>query len=242
MIKAATMARLQSALDRTAKAHGITTPLKVEQGGEGVALVEFSEDLHAKHHAQIDALEDAFVEDSAVADSIADYTDENHGRKTLRKGDLSRWLLIEVAEDEAYASPDDEKVMKAMQERVFADYDTPDPKTGLLRIPPPRGNAPTEVYLPLRYEPFDAIRSGAKKTEFRAYTPHYVKMLLSTPPKTVKFQRGYGAGAAQMVWTVKNIDLYDMNTRRSASPASVPKDFRPTHIAIDLGARLDKGS
>lgn len=242
MIKAETMARLQSALDRTAKANGITAPLKVEQGGGAVALVEFSQDLHAKHHAKIDALEDTFVEDSAIADSIAEYMDENHGRKTLRKGDISRWLLIEVAEDESFASPDDAKVRKAMQERVFADYDTPDPKTGLLPIPPPRANAPTEVYLPLRYEPFDDIRSGAKKTEFRAYTPHYVKMLLSNPPKTVKFQRGYGAGAAQMVWSVKRIDLYDIRTRRSANPASVPADFHPTHIAIDLGARLDKGS
>ena len=240
MIKKAYIDKLNASLAALVKKHGIACRLVVEQGGEGVGLVEIPKSAHEKWHREIDRLEDEFVDD----DGIVDVHDESRGRAKLKKSSAARWFIFEVAEDHAFASPSDESVSEAMQKRVFAapppsEYETPDPKTGLYKIPPAAKNAPDQIYLTLAYEPYDAIRNGEKKTEFRAYTPNYVRRLLSKPPKTVKFQRGYGKGAEQMVWKIKNIDLYDMKTRRSASPGSEPKDFRPTHIAIDLAVRID---
>ena len=240
MIRKAYLEKLNARLASLVKKHGIGCSLVVEQGGEGVGLVEIPKEAHEKWHGKIDRLEDDFVED----EGIVEVQDENRGRKTLKRGHAARWLVFEVAEDMAYPSSADTSVTEAMQKRVFAapppsDYDVPDPKTGLYKIPPADEKAPDQIYLTLAYEPFDAIKRGEKKTEFRAYTPNYVRKLLANPPKTVKFQRGYGKGAEQMIFEVANVDLYDMKTRRSARPGSEPKDFRPTHIAIDLGGRAD---
>ena len=240
MIKKAYLDKLNASLAALAKKHGVGCSLVVEQGGEGIGLVEIPKAAHEKWHREIDLLEEEFIAHSTIVDA----EDESRGRAKLKKSSAARWLVFEVAEDQSYESPDDEKVTLAMQERVFAppppsEYETPDPKTGLYRIPPPAKSTPDQIYLTLAYEPYDAIKSGEKRTEFRAYTPNYVRKLLSKPPKTVKFQRGYGKGAEQMVWEVAKIDLYDMKTRRSARSGSEPKDFRPTHIAIDLGVRID---
>ena len=109
-------------------------------------------------------------------------------------------------------------------------------------IPPPPKKLNPEVYLTLAYEPYDAIESGKKKTEFREYRPYYVKKLLSQPLKTVRLQRGYGGpghdAPRQMTWTISGIEYYDICSRQCASIANPPEDFRPTHIAIDLGERL----
>ena len=76
--------------------------------------------------------------------------------------------------------------------------------------------------------------SGPVTTITNADAAMECKMLVPEMEK-----RGYGKGAEQMVWSVKTVDLYDIKTRRSARPGSEPKDFRPTHIAIDLAVRID---
>ena len=243
MIKKEYIDKLNANLSALAKRYGIAKPIVAEQGGETVGVIEISKELHEKSHREIDSIFDDFIESE---DGIVEAHDYHLGKAKLKKGHSKRYLIFSVAEDKAYDSPYDKKTLDAMMARMSADSTKPtskyaekDPATGLYQIPPPAKNASNEVYLPLAYEPFDAIKSGEKKTEFRAYTPRYVKMLLSKPPKTVKFQRGYGKGAEQMVWSVKTVDLYDIKTRRSARPGSEPKDFRPTHIAIDLAVRID---
>lgn len=111
----------------------------------------------------------------------------------------------------------------------------------LIPVPPPPKHWTTELYLTMQYEPYDWIKNGEKTTEFRAYTPNYVKRILSHPLKTVKFQRGYGGPGRpvpeQMVFEIERISLYDMETRASADPAN-PTPIVPTHFAIDLGRRI----
>lgn len=111
----------------------------------------------------------------------------------------------------------------------------------ILPIPGAPKHWSDELYLTMAYEPYDWIKNGEKTTEFRAYTPSYVKRLLSHPLKTVKFQRGYGGPGRpfpeQMVWEIKKIELYDIRTRISADPFN-PTPILPTHFAIDLGRRL----
>lgn len=238
MIKQKYLSRLNSNLGKLVQRHGLSHPIVIEQGGEDVGIVEVSKELHEKSHEAIDSIFDDFIEGE---DGIVDAHDDHLGTSKIKKGHHRRYLVFTVAEDQAYKSPEDQKILAAMQERMnSSDYEIRDPKTGLYKIPPAERNAPEQVYLTLSYEAYDAIESGEKTTEFRAYTPNYVKRLLSKPPKTVKFQRGYGKGAEQMVWTVKTVDLYNILTRRSAKPGSEPKDFRPTHIAIDLAKRIDE--
>lgn len=122
------------------------------------------------------------------------------------------------------------------------EYERTHPFT-LLPIPPPPKTRNTEVYLTMAYEPYDDIEKGEKTTEFREYSEYYVKKLLSQPIKTIRFQRGYGGpghdAPRQMRWSVKNIEYYNINTGKSAQLDNVPEGFRPTHIAIDLDARID---
>lgn len=112
----------------------------------------------------------------------------------------------------------------------------------LIPIPPPPVKKCDEVFLVLAYEYYDAIEKGDKTTEFRDYNEYYVRKLLSQPIQRVRFQRGYGGPGhpkpRQMTWTVKNIDLYNYETRESADPHEVPEGFVPTFIAIDLGERI----
>ena len=237
MIKQKYLSRLNSNLGKLVQRHGLSHPIVIEQGGEDVGIVEVSKELHEKFHDKIDGILDDFIGGEGI--TIAH--DEHFGTSKIKKGHHRRYFIFAVAEDQTYESDDDKKIITAMQERMASsDYEIPDPKTGLYKIPPAAKNAPNQVYLTLAYDAFDAIKSGKKVTEFRAYTPRYIKMLLSKPPKTVKFQRGYGKGAEQMVWTVKTVDLYNIQTRMSAKPGSEPKDFRPTHIAIDLAKRIDE--
>lgn len=118
-------------------------------------------------------------------------------------------------------------------------------KEHIIPIPPPSKSRPTELYLTMAYEPYDWIKSGEKVTEFREYCETWVKRILANRDtlKTVKFQRGYGGPGRpkpeQMIWTIKNIELYDIETRESSDPVNVKEGFVPTHIAIDLGVRMD---
>ncbi len=111
----------------------------------------------------------------------------------------------------------------------------------IIPVPPPPKKSSDEVYLTLAYAPYDDIECGAKRTEYRDYTEHWVKMLLSRPVRTVRFQRGYGgrghAEPDQMVWTVEKIWLMESWTGAKCEPDNIPEGFLPDVIAIDLGER-----
>ena len=121
--------------------------------------------------------------------------------------------------------------------RFYKDY--------IIPVPPPPKSFSTEVFLVLRYDAYDAIKAGAKATEFRDYNERYVAKLLSHPIKTVRFQRGYGSrGGAkpeQMVWSVKAVSLYDEGTRKECRPGNEPEGFLASHITIDLDRRIRYG-
>lgn len=118
-------------------------------------------------------------------------------------------------------------------------------RENIIPIPPPSKSRPTELYLTMAYEPYDWIKNGEKVTEFREYCETWVKRILANRDtlKTVKFQRGYGGPGRpkpeQMIWTIKDITLYDIETRSTCDPTNVREGFVATHIAIDLGVRMD---
>ena len=135
--------------------------------------------------------------------------------------------------DAAVARIEDEDSRKPRRDHGFK----------LLPIPPPPKKPNPEVYLTMAYEPYDQIEKGEKLTEFREYSEYYVKKLLSQPLMTVKFQRGYGGpghdAPRQMRWTIRKIEYYDIDTRESAPVVGTPDGFVPSHIAIDLGERIN---
>lgn len=118
-------------------------------------------------------------------------------------------------------------------------------RDNVIPIPPPAASRPKQLYLTMAYEPYDQIKSGEKVTEFREYDEYWVRRILANRATldTVKFQRGYGGcgrpSPEQMIWTIKNIELYDIETRESCDPDNIREGFVATHIAIDLGIRMD---
>lgn len=112
----------------------------------------------------------------------------------------------------------------------------------IIPIPPPPKSGSDEVFLTLAYEFYDAIKVGAKTTEYRSYSANWVKKLLSRPVRTVKFQRGYGgpghAAPEQMVWKVDKIWLYESGSGTKGDPMNPPEGIIPDCIAIDLGTRV----
>lgn len=122
----------------------------------------------------------------------------------------------------------------------------------LIPVPPPRPNAPSELFLTMAYQPYDDIKNGYvdeedgqhkfKRIEFRRYTPNWVKRVLSTPPKTVCFQRGYGGPGRpkpeQMVWTVTEVGLYEMDTHRLCRMDDVLEGILPDFVYLKLGERI----
>lgn len=111
----------------------------------------------------------------------------------------------------------------------------------ILPIPACPKHYSTELYLTLAYEPYDFIKNGEKRTEFRSYTPLWVQRILSHPLSTVRLQRGYGGAGRpkpeQMTFEIKGIKLYDIRTGTETDPYK-PEPIIPTHFAIDLGRRL----
>ena len=144
---------------------------------------------------------------------------------------------------------EDEAALREEEERQEAEYQAElkarhaNWRENLIPIPPPPKNATDEVYLTLDYEYYDMIKSGEKTTEFREYSPYWVKRLLSHPIKTVRFQRGYGGPGhpppEQMVFKVKDVVLYEIETKKECPPDNPCEGILPTHIAIDLGERIE---
>lgn len=233
MVKESFLQQLNERFGDALAKHGVTARLAFEQAGFDVVAMRIPAEIASKHHADINA-----AEDEADWEGVTEQMDESRDRRPKKGAD--RWVMLAVEAKHVLKSVRDEETLEAVRRKMGGGGKEAamDEATGLIPIPPPPKNASTEVYLPLRYEPYDQIEGGGKGTEFRAYTPHWVKALLSHPIKTVKFQRGYGAGARQMVWKVRNIELYDIESRKSANPRAVPEGFRPTHIAVDLGGRV----
>lgn len=146
---------------------------------------------------------------------------------------LPAWLAL-TDEDELVAFEDCRGESVEEMRRHWRDF--------ILPIPPPPKKAGDELYLTLAYEFYDAIKAGTKRTEYRDYTPNWVKKILSRPIRRVKFQRGYGgpghAAPEQMVWTVERVSLCEMETGTKGDPRNPPEGILPDAIAIDLGERV----
>lgn len=159
------------------------------------------------------------------------HVDDYEGMEVRVAVDENGEMFVEG--DDGDDDVDDEEAIKAMREN-WKDY--------IIPIPPPPKKCSSEVFLTLAYKYYDAIKRGEKTTEYRDYTPNWVKKLLSHPIKTVKFQRGYGgpghAEPEQMVFEVKKIWLYESETDTKGDPENPPEGILPEMLAIDLGNRI----
>jgi len=70
----------------------------------------------------------------------------------------------------------------------------------------------------LKKEPFEAIKSGEKKTEYRVYKPYWTKRLMNEDRSfksfdTVRFRNGYHKNAPTLLVEIKGIRI--MKERRN---------------------------
>lgn len=99
-------------------------------------------------------------------------------------------------------------------------------------------DGPKNVFLPLRFGYFDAIKNGSKTIECREYKVSWVKRLLGPKIETVTFQRGYAPGAEKLVVEVTGIELEDEDGKTRYSPDAIPDMAMPALILIHLGRRM----
>ena len=101
----------------------------------------------------------------------------------------------------------------------------------------------TQAYLVLKEGPYNWIKSGKKKTEFRDFTEYYATRLLDHPMKTVKLNLGYSK--EHMIFEIdwigvmdgdREIHAFDENGEMNEEGKS--DDFQPDTISIHLGKRL----
>ena len=253
MVNEDCLARLNKALCAALKRNGLEgAPLKVVQWLDNIGIVEVPKAIANANSAALDAVADELSSHPDVEKMF----DESRGLflrgAEVREIDLfvRKGLWVRTADDDAKAkreidayvegTPEYEKRLAkidADMRRFYKDY--------IIPVPPPPKSFSTEVFLVLRYDAYDAIKAGAKTTEFRDYNEYYVAKLLSHPIKTVRFQRGYGSrGGAkpeQMVWSVKAVSLYDEGTRKECRPGEEPEGFLASHITIDLDRRIRYG-
>lgn len=95
-------------------------------------------------------------------------------------------------------------------------------------------NGPRNVFLPIRFGYFDAIKSGSKTVECRQYTQNWVKRLLGPKVETITFQRGYEAGAEKIVRKVARIELEDEDGKTRYPPDAIPDMAMPALILLHL--------
>ena len=250
MIKEDYLKELNGRLSELAEKHGVPIgELRIDHEYCAVCSVEFPYDMACEYWDQITAIEDElekFVGVDEVYDpSRDDGIYKGQSRRmgiTVKRG---RWYLgpidkaIEDEEDRMDSDPE-YRAKKLEEQRAEMRKHW---RENLIPIPPPPKDATDEAYLTLDYKYYDQIKSGEKTTEFRGYSPFWVKRLLSHPIKTVRFQRGYGGPGhpppEQMVFKVKALLLYEIETKKEC-PADHPcEGILPTHIAIDLGERIE---
>ena len=222
---------------------------RIDHGLNSVAEIKFRHDFANRYCEQISQVVEMLKKVPGVYE-IGDYQSE----EVLRGGEV-RSVEIEVKrrywyeghiekewdEEQERLDTDSEYAKKKQEEELeekrkyWRDY--------LIPIPPPPKGATDEAYLTLDYKYYDMIKSGEKTTEFREYSPTWVKRLLSHPIKTVRFQRGYGGPGhpppEQMVYNVKAVLLYEIGTRKECPADNPCEGIMPTHIAIDLGERIE---
>ena len=249
MIKNDYLEKLNGRFAELAEKHGVPIgELRIDHEYCAVCSVDFPYGMASEFRDQISALEDELRKFAGVDEIYDPFRDDG-----LRKGE-SRRLGITVKRGRWYVGPID-KAIEDEEDRMDSDPEYRAKKLeeqraemrqhwreNLIPIPPPPKNATDEVYLTLDYEYYDMIKSGEKTTEFREYSPYWVKRLLSHPIKTVRFQRGYGGPGhpppEQMVFKVKDIVLYEIETKKECPPDNPCEGIMPTHIAIDLGERI----
>lgn len=221
---------------------------RIDHGLNSVAEIKFRHDFANKYREQISQVVEMFAKVPGIYE-VCDFQRDD----VLRGGEV-RSIGIEVKrrywyeghiekewdEEQDRLDNDPEYAKKKQEEELeekrkyWREYLIPIPK-------PPKG-ATDEAYLTLDYKYYDMIKSGEKTTEFREYSPTWVKRLLSHPIKTVRFQRGYGGPGhpppEQMVFNVKAVLLYEIGTRRECPADNPCEGIMPTHIAIDLGERI----
>lgn len=120
----------------------------------------------------------------------------------------------------------------ALPPQLMMDIIAADIKAGKIRARSDDG------YFVLGGEPFAAIKSGRKTTEYRDFTPRNLSRALGI--KTVRLQNGYGHPGQppeQMRFEVKSVGLLDADDRE-CDPYNIPKGFIATTIAIHLGKRI----
>ena len=250
MIKEAYLKKLNDHLLEFSKQVGLPIgDYRIDHGLNSVAEIKFRHDFANQYREKISEVMEMFTKVPGIFE-ICDFQSED----VLRGGEV-RSVGIEVKrrywyeghieeewdEEQERLDTDPEYAKKKQEEELaekrkyWRDY--------LIPIPKPPKDAADEAYLTLDYKYYDMIKSGEKTTEFRAYSPFWVKRLLSHPIKTVRFQRGYGGPGhpppEQMVWSVKDIVLYEIGTRRECPADNPSEGIMPTHIAIDLAERLD---
>ncbi len=268
MIDEKIVARMQTRLDEFRAKRGLAVPMPIEPMWDDEAYIYVSAKDDNAHAAEITEVFRDFVRHfTKVEDIIAvrpdppEYgTEDPFYELPHEDDDYVRELWFEVkpgffthtAEDEAaIAAWEREAEEREAREEAEeeAQYQAERAvrlkrwKEFLLPIPPMPDKPTRDLYLPLSYEPYDAIERGEKTTEFRAYTPYWVKRIISNGIKTVRFQRGYGGPGRepprQMQWTVKGVTLYEMATRAENDPFNPTTPMLPDFIAIDLGKRIE---
>ena len=250
MIKEGYLKKLNDHLLEFSKQVGLPIgDYRIDHGLNSVAEIKFRHDFANKYREKISEVMEMFTKVPGIFE-ICDYQSED----VLRGGEV-RSVGIEVKrrywyeghieeewdEEQERLDNDPEYAKKKQEEELeekrkyWRDY--------LIPIPKPPKDATDEAYLTLAYEYYDMIKSGEKTTEFREYSPFWVKRLLSHPIKTVRFQRGYGGPGhpppEQMVFKVKDIVLYEIGTRKECPADNPCEGIMPTHIAIDLAERID---
>lgn len=248
MIKKKYFDMIQAALDDAVASHGLPFRLLLEQVYHEFSVVNVPKELANKYPDELSEIHDEVV-------CKFNFIDEANSTDTYRgmviKGTHVRDLQFAVKKGYYTSGPEDERLVdeecEAMENGTYHSKDDERQywREYIIPIPPPRKNAPSELYLTMAYEPYDQIKAGEKVTEFRRYTENWVKRILANPPKTIRFQRGYGGPGRpkpeQMVWTVKEngISLYELETRKSCDPWKLDVEgILPDFIAMDLGVRL----
>ncbi len=239
---------------------GPDMPLKCEPVYQDLCVIKVPKDIGNNHRDDITAIAaeiKKIPEVKAVWDFFKDVTLRGAETRNVEV-EVRRKFWRRTKEDVAWEEHEDALLDEDSEEykaylaqrkadmlKYWQDY--------IIPIPPPRKNAPSELYLTMAYDPYDWIEKGFidedgqhayKRSEYRSYTPNWVKRILANPPKTIKFQRGYGGpgrpAPAQMVWTVEKIVLVHKYDESECDPWNVPAGFVPQFIKMYIGQRVDK--
>lgn len=203
---------------------GASCGIEVRPFGPRTGLVEFSEQMTQRQanalersltkHPKVDVGEDGLI-------WLDEYEDVCGLERTVG---AERCLLFDIAAPEMFVYTEEEK---AQYRAAF-----------IITIDDKWRNGPTNVFMPLRFQYFDAIKNGDKTVECREYTKNWVKRLLGPKVETITFQRGYASNAEKIVVEVESIDLEDEDGKTRYAADAIPDMSMPSLILIHLGRRI----